>query len=320
MAQQPQSESPLPTSSYSDPIYDRLESVAQRLTRRLGLFLAALVVVVVVAVVVHARLSDSPEAASANAFLKADELQSEAVQERDPTAKGAKLAAAAKALQALADDEKITPYFRARAFIELTQQDLDRNAPADAKTHATRAAELAVKSGDADLQLKADLSRAAALLQGGENAEAEKVYVQVDRQAGARFPDSQVAAVLGAARAMELQGKLDDAVTKLESIINRAEASAHELIQVAREQYYRLKRQIAEKAAPAAAAPTAPAAAPTTAPAPAAPAATAAPAPAAAAPTAAPAPAATAPTAAPAAPAPAAVPAPAPTTPAPATK
>ncbi len=325
MAQQP--DPPMTTTSYSDPIYDRLEAVAQRITRRIGLVIVALVVVVVIAVVVHSRMSDSPEAASANAFLKADELQAEASRGGDPAAKPAKLADAAKALQALADDEKISPYFRARALIELTQQDLDRGVPAEAKTHAGKAAEFALKSGDADLQLKADLSRAAAALQAGDNAEAEKLYLQVDRQAGARFPDCQLAAVLGAARAMELQGRLEDAAAKLETIINRAEASAHQLVLLARQQYYLLKHQIAEKAAPkpaavetkpAAAAPATGAAPAAAAPvAPATPAAAAAPA--AAAPASAAAPAAAAPVA-PVAPAPAATAPAAPATPAPATK
>jgi hypothetical protein len=250
-----------PTTSYSDPIYDRLESVAQRLTRRLGLVLLALIVGIVIAVIIHSRLLESPEAASANAFTKAQDQLEEANRERDPD-KANKLAAALNALQVVAGNDKITPFFRSRAFIELVQQDLSANTLGEGKAHAAKAIELATKSQDGELQLKAELSAAAVQLQAGENAEAEKSYLLAERHAGAKSADSSIVAVLGAARAMELQGKLDEAATKLESITSRVDASAHELVQLARQQYWRLKRLQALKDAPPAA--TAPGAAPAT--------------------------------------------------------
>ncbi len=244
-----------PTTSYSDPIYDRLESVAQRLTRRLGLVLLALLVFLVVAVVVHARLQDSPEAASANAYTKAREQLDEAERERDPV-KAAKVAAALTALQGVAANEKITPFFRGRAFIELVQQDLNANNLGEAKAHAAKAVEYALASQDSELQLKAELSAAAVQLQAGANAEAEKAYLLAERHAGAKSADSAIVAALGAARAMELQGHLEDAAAKLETITSRVDAAAHELVQLARQQFWRVKRQLALKdAAPAAPAP-----------------------------------------------------------------
>ena len=286
-----------PTTSYSDPIYDRLESVAQRLARRLALVILALVVGIVIAVVIHSRLQNSPDAASANAFVKAENQMEEASHDRDPT--GSKpttpspaVTAALTAMQNVAADATITPFFRSRAFIDLVQHDLEADSVSDAKAHAAKAVELARTSGDADLLLKASLSGAAVQLQTKDYAEAEKAYLQLERQAGARAADSQIVAVLGAAKAMEMQGRLEDAATKLESITSRMDSSAQQLVQLARQQYLRLKRQISEKANPSAAtAPTAVAA----------PAAPAAPAVAPAAPAVAPAPAAHA-TPAPAAP------------------
>ena len=249
-----------PTTSYSDPIYDRLESVAQRLTRRLGLVILALLVGIAVAVIIHSRMQESPEAASASAFTKAQDQVEEANRERDAE-KAAKLAAALTALQGVASNEKITPFFRSRAFIELVQQDLSANHLGEGKAHAAKALELATQSQDSELRLKAELSVAAVQLQAGENAEAEKSYLQVESHAGAKSADSSIVAVLGAARAMELQGKLEEAATKLESITSRVDASAHELVQLARQQYWRLKRLQALKDAPPAA--PAPGAAPT---------------------------------------------------------
>jgi hypothetical protein len=255
-----------PTTSYSDPIYDRLESVAQRLTRRLGLVLLALLVAIVIAVIVHSRLQESPEAASASAFTKALDQLEEANRERD-AAKATKLTAALTALQGVAGNEKITPFFRSRAFIELVQEDLSANNLGEGKAHAAKALELAAKSQDSELQLKAELSAAAVQLQAGENAEAEKAYLQVERHAGAKSADSSIVAELGAARAMELQGKLEEAAAKLETITSRVDASAHELVQLARQQFWRLKRLQALKDAPPAA--PVPGAAPATGPAPA---------------------------------------------------
>ncbi len=241
-----------PTTSYSDPIYDRLESVAQRLTRRLGLVLFALLVGIVIAVIIHSRLQESPQAASANAFLKAKNQLEEADRERDAE-KAGKLNAALAALQAVASDDKITPFFRGRAFIELVQQDLSANKLGEAKAHAAKALEFATQSQDSELKLKAELSAAAVQLQAGENAEAEKAYLLIESHAGAKSADSSILAEFGAARAMELQGKLDEAATKLETITSRVDASAHELVQLAHQQIWRLKHLQALKDAPPAA-------------------------------------------------------------------
>jgi hypothetical protein len=299
MAQSP--DTPGPTTSYSDPIYDRLESVAQRITRRLGLLVLALVVIVVAAVITHGYTRNSPIAASANQFLTASNLRAEAEQGRDP----GKLESAVKAFAAITSDESVTPYYRARAYLELTQIELDRSALSEAKANIAKAREWSAKAANPDLDLVVGLSEAAVLLQSGEHAAAEKLYLGVERAAGSTYPDRQIAAVLGAAKAMELQGRLEDAIAKLEVLVNRSDATAAMLLNLAKNEYWALKRRQAAPPAPAAPAPTAEAAPAVPAPAPAAPgAAPVAPAPAAAAPQPAP--------AAPAAPAPAAAPAPGP--------
>ncbi|MBA3938639.1 MAG: hypothetical protein H0X38_14390, partial [Planctomycetes bacterium] len=234
-----------PTTSYSDPIYDRLETLSQRVVRRLGFLIAALIVIVVVAVIVHSRMQESPAAASVYAFQKAGE-------ERDPAKREA-------AYTTLASDEQITPFFRARAYIELTQAALAKPDAAAAKAAAAKAVEWAQKADDQDIELVAGLSQAATTLDAGDFPAAESAYLKLERKAGSKAQDRQIAAILGAAKAQEKQNKIDDAIAKLETVISRSDAGARQLIDLARQEYWRLKRQQAGPAlaAPAAGAPTA---------------------------------------------------------------
>lgn len=313
MAQQP--DLPGPTTSYSDPFYDRLESVAQRVTRRLGWIVLALVVIVVVAVVTHQMTRNTPNAASAGRFLEAATLRIEAEQARDPAERTSKLAEATKAFAAVAADESVTPYYRARAGIELTQTELDSSALSEAKATIAKARAQAALAQDADLDLAVGLSEAAVLYQSGDHATAESRYLAIERAAGLTHPDRQIAAILGAAQSMTAQQRIDEAIAKLEPLINRTDAQAAVLLAIARNEYWTLKRKQVAKptgeapaptAAPVGEAPLAPPTAaapqPATEPAPVVEAAPAAPAtatPAPSAPTAAPAPAATTPAPAP---------------------
>ncbi len=227
-----------PVTSYSDPIYDRLEGLAHAIRQRMALCIAVLVALVAVAVLVNRRLKDTPMAASAAAFVPAGE-------ERDP----AKLAAA---YAKLADDPAITPLFRARACIELTQIALGAGKVDEAKAHVAKAAEQAGAIDSLDLNLAVQLSRAAVELQSGDAAKAEDTYSRVERSAGAKNPDRQLAATLGVVLAQEKQGKMDDAIAKLEPLVGRADAQARSLLDMARAKYWQLKRLQAEKAAAAA--------------------------------------------------------------------
>lgn len=227
-----------PTTSYSDPLYDRLEAVAQRITRRLGLVVLGLVAAVAIAIAVNTWMRDNPTAASADAFLTIATKRDEAARARDPV----KVALAAKEFEALAVNPDINAFFRARAMIELVQHDLDRGDAAGAKAHAAKAKDLAAQAADDDLQLAAGLSAAAADLQANDLPAAEKAYATVERAAGAAFPDRQIAAIQGGAKAIELQGRLDDAIAKLEKLVNRTDQSAEALLRLAKQQYWRLKR------------------------------------------------------------------------------
>lgn len=268
MAQQP--DLPGPTTSYSDPFYDRLESVAQRITKRLWLLLLALVVIVVVAVITHSIMRDTPIAASAGRFLDAVTLRMEAEQARDPAERTSKIAEAAKSFIAVAADESVTPYYRARAGIELTQIELDRSALSEAKAAIEKARAVAAKAQDPDLDLAIGLSEAAVLSQSGDHAAAESRYLAIERAAGLTHPDRQIAATLGAAQALTAQNRLDDAIAKLEPLINRSDQQAVVLLALARNEYWSLKRKQGTK--PGSDVPATTPAAPATTPAPAAPA------------------------------------------------
>jgi len=241
MAQQP--DLPGATTSYSDPFYDRLETLAQRIAKRMWLVILALVVVVVVAVVTHAAMRDTPIAASAGHFLDAATKHMEAKQAREPGERTAKLVEAEKAFVAVAADESVTPYYRARACIELTQLELDRSAITEAKAAIGKARAWAAKALDPDLDLAVGLSEAAVLFQAGDHAAAETAYLKVERGAGLTYPDRQIAATLGAAQAMVAVNRIDDAIAKLEVLANRNDSNATMLLSVAKNEYWALKRR-----------------------------------------------------------------------------
>jgi hypothetical protein len=239
MAQLPEMSGP--STSYSDPIYDRLESLSQRLTRRIGLVLLALVVIISIAVLLRAYLDRNPEAEFAGLLLKAE-------RESDHDAQ-------TKALQALLANEQSPPFFRARAGIELAQDALLRGALSEAKDDAARALDLAQKSDLPDVLLAAQLSRAAVQEQSGDAAAARDGYVQVEHAAGARYPDRFITAVMGESHCLVLMGKPQDAADALEQIIDRNDEGATALLDDARIQYWDLKRALAKPtAAPAPAA------------------------------------------------------------------
>jgi tetratricopeptide (TPR) repeat protein len=217
-----------PSSSYSDPIYDRLDTVAQRISRRKPLILFVLVLVVAGAIVTRVLLIRSPIAASATSYSKA-------MDEKDAAAKS-------NALQKVMNDGSVTDYFRGRAANELVQLSLNERETAEAKKYAEQAVDFAAKSTDADLQLNARLSLAAANEDAGDFDEALKSYREVATGAGGKFPSQQLTAILGAARVLKQQAQIDEAVAQLESVINRNDNGADALLAYARVMYWQLKR------------------------------------------------------------------------------
>jgi tetratricopeptide (TPR) repeat protein len=233
-----------PTSSYSDPIYDRIDTFAQAVKRRWWIYLVALVVIVVAAQLLRMWATNRPEEAASAAFNAA--LGAEKPEDR-----------VAK-LHALAGDDKASAYYRSRSFIELVQDQLQHDDATAAKASAERAMKLAEQSKDIELQYAARLSRGAAEFQLGELDTALADYSKVET-GGARYGAQQIEATLGAARTLIKQGKRDEAIAKLEPMLTRTDAGAEALLSMARVYYWKLKREQAEAALPQGAQPAGPA-------------------------------------------------------------
>ncbi len=249
-----------PSSSYSDPFYDRLDSIFRFIKGAWPLVLLALALVVAAVFALNWVLQRHPEAGSAVRYLEA----------RNTPDETKRLAA----LATVSTEPTVTPVFRALAVNDLTQAQLLKGDTANAATQATKGVEYAGQTTDSSLQLVAKLTRAGAYQQAKEYDQAATAYAEVKRAAGAKYPMAQLEAALGLSRTLALQGKTDDALVELESLINRTDEDSKQLLNIARMQYWELKRTQAEaKLAPAAgAAPVAPVAVPvvaTSAPAPA---------------------------------------------------
>ena len=216
-----------PASSYSDPIYDRLEPVYEFMRKRVGMFLLAILFVIVLAVIVHLWVSNRPDAASAAAFAAAD-------RERDKDAR-------ANAFKALAADGTATDYYRARAGIELTQVALEANDPtalADAKEALARAGTVT----DPDLLSAARMSVAACEDAGGDEEAALKDYDAAATTAGAKLRANHLQAVVGAANALIALKRPDEAITRLEPLLANTDKGAEELMDAVKTLYWTLKR------------------------------------------------------------------------------
>jgi hypothetical protein len=245
------------STSYSDPIYDWLEALSQQIRRRIIVYVGVILAIVVAFVIAHQLAQNTPMAGSASTFMRAGH-ETDAAKRAD-------------AYRALVNDTTIEGLFRARAALELVQIALGESKQDEAIKQVAKAAEIAVAVDSLDLTLAVQLSRAAVELQGGDAAKAESTYGAVERSAGAKYPDRRLAAVLGQAMTLEKQGKIADAIAKLEPLIKVEDSAARNFYDLARAQYWRLVRQQADAAAktvatPAPAAPAAPTpvAAPTT--------------------------------------------------------
>lgn len=233
-----------PTTSYSDPFYDRLDAFAQVIKRAWPLVLLVVVLAVAAVFGITWALQRHPEASSAARFIAARDEQDQAKR--------------TAAYQALVADDKVTPTFRARAGIELVQDLLAKGDTASAGPVAAKVIEAAA-TGDADVQLAAKLTRAAVHQQAGELDQAASAFSEAKRAAGAKYPVAQLTAVLGLAQVLTAQGKRDDAILELEPLTTRSDLGAEQLLGLAKAMYWDLKRQVAEAAAPAPAASAAPA-------------------------------------------------------------
>ncbi len=234
-----------PLSSYSDPLYDRLDAISRQIRKQWWLIALTILIIALGAIALRLRMHREPMALGGA-------IAAEAYAERD--------AAKREVLWSeLADGPSHDPGFRAAACIELAQTLLDRGDAIKARERAQQAEGLARQAEDDDLVLAASLSRAAASLDGGDAQAALDTYEKTARGAGAKYPARKLAAELGAALCLEKLGKPDEAMIRLEPLTTRSERGAEQLIQLATSMYWRLKRA-AEKPAtsdqPSAVAPT----------------------------------------------------------------
>ncbi len=218
-----------PSSSYSDPIYDRLDTVAQRVARRWPLLVLALLLIIGIAVGLRHFAASDPETNSAFAYIAA-------LHESDDIKRSA-------ALNAVAQDSGKTPFFRARAHLDLIQQYLLKPDLARAREHGDAAVTLARDSEDAGLEFEARLAQAAIAEDAGELETALKHYQDVEAGTAGTFPAQRMVASLGAARVLQKAGDLDGALAKLETLIANTDQDARALVQYARWLYWQIKRQ-----------------------------------------------------------------------------
>jgi tetratricopeptide (TPR) repeat protein len=227
-----------PLSSYSDPLYDRLDAISRQVKRLWWMFALIIIIIALAAVAVRLWLHREPVAFGSAIAVRA-------MQEQDAAKKEA-------SWTELADGTDHDAAFRAAANIELAQIKLTAGDAIKARERAEQAEKLAREAKDDDLVLAAGLSKAAALLDGGDATAALSLYETVARNSGAKYPARKLAADLGAATCLEKQGKPDEALTRLEPITTRTERGADQLVQIATAMYWRLKRTQAAPAAPAA--------------------------------------------------------------------
>jgi len=230
-----------PLSSYSDPLYDRLDAISRQVKRLWWMFALIIIIIALAAVAVRLWMQREPIAVGSAVAVRAMQEQDAAKREASWTE--------------LADGTEHDAAFRAAANIELVQIKLAAGDAIKARERAEQAIKLAQQAKDEDLILAAGLSKAAALLDGGDAAAALELYETAGRNSGAKYPARKLAAELGAATCLEKQGKPDEALARLEPITTRTERGADQLVQIATAMYWRLKRAQAPAPAPAAPAP-----------------------------------------------------------------
>lgn len=175
-------------SSYSDPLYDRLEGVVRSLGRKWWVIVLLALVSAAAAVVIHQRAQQVPEAASAAAFLDA---VNEGLEE----------------LVVVAEDEAVLPEFRARAALEAANLSLaEGDAERAARLLETAEAQAALTPRK-DLQLTILASQAAVLEEQGAWEDAAALYSQVADKTAAGQPGLNLVAILGSARTTRAQAE-----------------------------------------------------------------------------------------------------------------
>ncbi|GDY13699.1 hypothetical protein LBMAG53_25770 [Planctomycetota bacterium] len=226
-----------PISSYSDPIYDRLDAFGQHLRRQWPVYVLAIVLVTITTVVVATVMRNRPDATAAAEFSLAIEEQDEAKRAEKLKQVGAGTKSA----------------FRVIALNELVGLKLKANDLAAARTTAEEAVAAADAGEDAHLQLVTRLSQAAVSAQAGDYPAAAEAYRKVVTRAGstAKLAAERLAGQLGAAQALAKQNtsaSRQEAIELLEPLLTRSDESARHLLELGTGLYWRLRREQAEAA------------------------------------------------------------------------
>ena len=234
-----------PTTSYSDPIYDRLEQVAHRIRRLKWLILGLIMVFICLGLWLRAVLKRNPDAVSAVAYVEALEAP-----EGDKRTSH---------LQALLANDKATPFFRARAALDLAQVALLASKIDEAKGLVEKAKGFAVEAKSPELALIVSLAQGAVAEDGKDYDTALAAYEKVVRDAGAKFVVHFLTAAIGAARVEQMQGKHAEVIHRLDPVLTRTDEMSKQLMPLAKVIYWESKRSLEggpkEAPKPAAAAP-----------------------------------------------------------------
>lgn len=219
-----------PTTSYSDPIYDRLEALGGRVRRARWVIIAAIVIAVVGGLILRAKLQHRPDAISAVAFVTAQNAEDETAQR--------------KAYGDLVADDHATPFFRARAALELVELDLAAGKSDSAATWLAQAVTQAKGVDDTQLALAVRLGQASVAEDAGKLDEALADYDAVEQNGMVASPTHGLVGALGAARIEMAQKNPAAAVTRLEPHIERTEAELDQIVSVIRLLYWEAKREV----------------------------------------------------------------------------
>jgi hypothetical protein len=215
-----------PTSSYSDPIYDRLEALSQWVRRMWFAVILVLAIVIALAVYLSLRARHTPDSLGAQQFALAHD-------ERDDNKREARLRELGTTLE--------SAQFRTQALIEAGQLALQRKDPAAARADLVAAAAIAANLSDEDrLAAQILISQGSIEHQAQAYDQALGFYTKAEPLVRTRFPDLRVQLALQQALALEAKQDLDGAIAKLEPLLGTTDVYAEGLLDQARAYHARL--------------------------------------------------------------------------------
>lgn len=155
-----------PNTSYSDPLYDRLEGFFRNVAARWGLVILAIVAVLIVLVIVKFRREHS---AAAESYALCQDVGRDT--EKKP---------------ALLDNPKVTDLDKSKIASELASRAMREKKPQDAEKYSKQGLEFAKKAGNARMTALHRLNLAAIAANAGEVSKALELYQQVEKAKDAK--------------------------------------------------------------------------------------------------------------------------------------